>query len=245
MTHNLLTALTAALAVSVELIEALAIVLAVGISRRWSDAAAGAIAAVVACGAIAAVLGAGVLASVPIESLRLVIGVFLLLFGLEWLRKGTLRLAGLRARSSAQAEYDEVVTELEDDPLPPEGQADWAGRAIAFKGVLLEGVEIVLIVSVLASGPGDAAPALAGAAAAAVLTIAFGLLLRGRLAGLPETEVKWGVGVLLTSFGVFFCGEGLGVEWPAGDLALIYIAVAMALTSRAQIGLFRAEPKTA
>jgi uncharacterized membrane protein len=245
VTHDLLTALTAALAVSVELIEALAIVLAVGISRRWSDAAAGAIAAVVVCGAIAAVLGAGVLASVPIGSLRLVIGVFLLLFGLEWLRKGTLRLAGLRARSSAQAEYDETLTELEEDPLPAPGQADWAGRAIAFKGVLLEGVEIVLIVSVLAAGPGGAAPALAGAAAAALATIAFGLLLRGHLANLPETEVKWGVGVLLTSFGVFFCGEGLGVEWPAGELALLYIAAAMALTSRLQIRLLEPAARTA
>jgi Ca2+/H+ antiporter, TMEM165/GDT1 family len=241
MTHDLLAALTAALAVSVELIEALAIVLAVGISRRWRDAAIGAAAAVLACGALAAFLGAGVLASVPIESLRLVIGVLLLLFGLEWLRKGTLRLAGLKARSSAQGEYDETIEELEDDPLPPAGKPDWAGRAIAFKGVLLEGVEIVLIVSVIASQPGNAAPALIGAAAAFVVTIGFGTVLRGHLAGLPETEVKWGVGILLTSFGVFFTGEGLSVDWPGGEVALVYTAVLLAIASRVQIARLHAE----
>jgi uncharacterized membrane protein len=233
--HQVLAALTAALAVSVELIEALAIVLAVGISRRWRDAALGAAAAVIACAALAAFLGAGVLASVPIDSLRLVIGVLLLLFGLEWLRKGTLRLAGLKARSSAQDDYDEAIQELDDDPLPPEGDADWAGRAIAFKGVLLEGVEIVLIVSVIASQPGNEAPALVGAAIAVIVTIALGVALRGHLGGLPETEVKWGVGVMLTSFGIFFTGEGLSVDWPGGEAALIYVAFLLALASRAQI----------
>jgi Ca2+/H+ antiporter, TMEM165/GDT1 family len=137
----LLVTLGAAVAVAVELVEALAIVLAVAVSRRWSDALIGAALAVVVCALIAAVLGPVVLASVPLDPLRVTIGVLLLLFGLEWLRKGTLRLAGRRSPSSSPAEYLETREALEDVPLPPPGRADWAGRAVAFKGVLLEGVE--------------------------------------------------------------------------------------------------------
>jgi uncharacterized membrane protein len=230
--NALLAAATAALAVAVELVEALAIVLAVGVSRRWRDALIGAAAGALTCAALAAVLGAGVLASIPIEALRLTIGTLLLLFGLEWLRKGTLRLAGRRARSSAQAEYDETLDELDEAALPPEGEADWAGRAVAFKGVLIEGVEIVLIVSVIASDHARRVPALIGAAVAMLATIGAGVWARGALMKVPETEVKWGVGVLLSSFGVFFCGEGLSVDWPGGDVALLYIAAILAVVSQ-------------
>jgi uncharacterized membrane protein len=243
--NALLAAATAALAVAVELIEALAIVLAVGVSRRWPDALIGAAAGAAACAALAAVLGAGVLASIPIEALRLTIGTLLLLFGLEWLRKGTLRLAGRRARSSAQAEYDETVDELDEVGLPPEGEADWAGRAVAFKGVLIEGVEIVLIVSVIASDHARRVPALIGAAVALVATIGAGIWARGALMRVPETEVKWGVGVLLSSFGVFFCGEGLSVDWPGGDLALLYIAAILAVVSQLQAHTLARELRTA
>jgi uncharacterized membrane protein len=228
-----LVALGAGVAVAVELLEALAIVLAVGVSRRWPDALAGAAAAVAACALLAAVLGP-VLASVPLDALRITIGTLLLLFGLEWLRKATLRLAGRRARASSLAEYVETREELEDAPLPPAGQADWAGRLVAFKGVLLEGVEIVVIVSALASRPSGPAPALLGAALAAVVVLAAGAWLRRPLARIPETELKWGVGVLLSAFGVFFAAEGLGVEWPGGDLAILYVAAILGLASQAQ-----------
>jgi uncharacterized membrane protein len=229
-----LVMLGAAVAVSVELIEALAIVLAVGVSRGWRDAFLGAAYAVVACALLAVVLGPILLASVPIDALRVVIGVLLLLFGLEWLRKGTLRLAGRRARSSSLAEYLETQEELERDAAPPAGEPDWAARVVAFKGVLLEGVEVVLIVSALAARPSGPAPALLGAAAALIFVLAAGAWLRTPLTKLPETELKWGVGVLLSSFGVFFVAEGLSVDWPGGDAAILYIAAVLAATSQLQ-----------
>lgn len=232
MSGDLLAAGAAALAVSVELLEALAIVLAVGVGRSWRDAAVGAAAAVVVCAALA-LLGGSILNAIPIDSLRLVIGILLLLFGLEWLRKGTLRLAGLRSRSSARAEYQETLTEL--GKAGESVGADWTARLIAFKGVLLEGIEIVLIVTVIASEPAHATPALIGAGLAVALTIVLGIATRERLAALPETELKWAVGVMLTAFGVFFTGEGLQTEWPGGDAAPLYSAAAIAAVAALRV----------
>jgi uncharacterized membrane protein len=229
-----LVALGAAVAVSVELLEALAIVLAVAVSRRWSDALIGAAGATLACGLLAAILGPVVLASVPLSTLRFAIGFLLLLFGLEWLRKGTLRLAGRRARASSLSEFLETQEELDEVPLPPEGQPDWAARAIAFKGVLLEGVEVVVIVTALAARPSGPTPALVGAAAATVAVLAAGAWLRRPLSQIPETELKWGVGVLLSSFGIFFLAEGLRVHWPGGDLAVLYLVAFLATLSHLQ-----------
>jgi uncharacterized membrane protein len=123
-----LVAIGAAVAVSVELLEALAIVLAVGVSRRWSDALIGSAWAAGVCALLAVVIGPVVLASVRLDALRVAIGALLLLFGLEWLRKGTLRLAGRRSRSSSLSEFVETQEALHDAPLPPPGRPDWAGR---------------------------------------------------------------------------------------------------------------------
>src|SRR3954468_9213643 len=229
-----LVALGASVAVAVELLEALAIVLSVAVSRRWSDALIGALGAVVACAVLAAVLGPVVLGSVPLDALRTTIGFLLLLFGLEWLRRATRRGAGRRSRASSLKEYVEAREELEDAPLPPPGEADWAGRIVAFKGVLLEGVEVVVIVTALAARPSGPAPALAGAAVAAVAVLGAGAWLRKPLARIPETELKWGVGVLLSAFGVFFLAEGLGVAWPGGDVAVLYLVAALGAVSQLQ-----------
>jgi Ca2+/H+ antiporter, TMEM165/GDT1 family len=230
-----LTLLGAMLACGLEMLEALAIVLAVGITRRFRDSLLGAAGAVVVLAALAVVLGPVLIARVPLAPLRIVIGAFLLLFGLEWLRKGVLRLAHLRSPSSSFREFVEEQEELEGMALPPEGQPDWAGRTIAFKGVLLEGIEVILIVTALGARPGGLAPALIGGGVAVLVVIGIGLVLHAPLSRLPETHLKYLVGIVLSSFGVFFAAEGLGVEWPLSDAALLYLAAAFALLSQVQI----------
>jgi uncharacterized membrane protein len=235
VTAWVLTALGAALAVGLELLEALAIVLAVGVSRRWSDAVLGALGAVAVLAAVAGLVGPVLLASLPLSLLRVVVGVALLLFGLEWLRKGVLRLAGRRSRSSSLREYLEEREAMEALPPPAPGQPDWPARIVAGKGVLLEGLEVVLIVAALAGGAHGAAPALAGAGVAVLAVAAIGAVVHRPLARLPESHLKYAVGVMLSSFGVFFLAEGLGVEWAGGDAALLYVAAALLLVSQIHV----------
>jgi uncharacterized membrane protein len=229
---NVLVAAGAGLAVLVELLEALAILLAVGTTRSWRDAWLGAVAATVACAAVAVVVGPVLIERLGLTALRLVIGAALLWFGLNWLRKNVLRLAGRKKRSSSAAEFEEVRDEVA-------GSTDWVAFVVAFKGVFLEGLEIVLIVSVLAGRPSGAAPAIVGAVAAALLVIGLGVALRRPLSQLPETELKFTVGVMLTTFGVFFVGEGLSVRWPGGDVALLYLLAAVLASAGAAVRALR------
>ena len=163
VTAFVLTLAGAALAVGLELLEALAIVLAVGSARRWRDAVLGAAGAVALLALVVVAVGPLLLARLPLEPLQVVIGVALLLFGLEWLRKGVLRLAGRRSPSSSFQEYLDEREALEAMAAPPPGEPDWPARIVAGKGVLLEGVEVVLIVAALGAGPDGLAPAVAGA----------------------------------------------------------------------------------
>jgi uncharacterized membrane protein len=217
-----LTALGAALAVALELLEALAIVLAVAVTRRASSAFAGAAAAVLVCVGVGVLLGPPLADKVAIQPLRLIVGIALLLFGMEWLRKGVLRLSGRRARSSSYEEFEEEREALgREDPV---GEGfDWPGATVAFKGVLLEGVEVILIVAALAAQPSRRTAAYVGASVAAVAVVALGAFVHRPLRGLPETELKYVVGLMLTTFGTFFCAEGLGYEWPLGDAALLVV----------------------
>ncbi|MFL5883663.1 MAG: hypothetical protein ACJ77M_01215 [Thermoleophilaceae bacterium] len=230
-----LTLAGAALACGLEMLEALAIVLAVGLTRRMRDALMGAAGAAVACALLALALGPLLLSRVPLDPLRVVIGAALLLFGLEWLRKGILRLAGRRSPSDSFKEFVEEREALEAMELPPEGRPDWAGRAIAFKGVLLEGVEVILIITALGARPGGLAPALVGGVVALVAIGGIGVVLHAPLRRVPESHLKYMVGVVLTSFGVFFAAEGLGVHWPGSDAALLYIAAAVLAFSQLQV----------
>jgi uncharacterized membrane protein len=243
-TAFVLTALGAVLAVGLELLEALAIVLAVGSTRSWRDALLGAAGAVVLLAVAVVAVGPVLLASLPLDVLKVVIGTALLLFGLEWLRKGVLRLAGRRAPSDSLKEYLEEREAMEAEPPPAPGHADWAARVVAGKGVLLEGLEVVLIVAALGAGPDGLAPALAGAAVAVVAVLAIGAVVHRPLARLPESHLKYAVGVVLSSFGVFFLGEGLGVDWPLGDVALLYVAATLLAVSQAQVAAL-ARPREA
>src|SRR3954452_21481894 len=241
-----LTAVGAALAVAIELFEAMAIVLAVALSRRPSAALAGAGAATLACAALAVVVGPVLVAQVAGDALRVVVGIALLLFGMEWLRKGVLRLAGRRARSDSYAEFLAEREALAEEEPPPAGRFDWAGFVIAFNVVLLQGVEVILIVTALAARPGGLAPALVGGAAAVVLVLGFGVLMHRPLRRLPESELKYVVGLVLTTFGTFFCAEGLGADWPLGDAALLVVLAFWLVVSqgavRALAGAGRGRP---
>jgi uncharacterized membrane protein len=216
-----LTMLGAALACALEMFEAVAIVLAVALERRPRDALIGAFAAALVCAALGAALGPTLVENIALAPLRLIVGVALLMFGLEWLRKGILRLGGRRARSSSFGEFVEERQALHEAPAA--AGPDWAARTVAFKGVLLEGVEVILIVTALAARPGGSEPALLGAGLALVVTVALGAALHRPLQRIPETELKYVVGLLLTSFGTFFAAEGLSVHWPLGDAALLVL----------------------
>ena len=242
MTAFVLTLCGAALAVALELLEALAIVLAVGSARRWRDAVIGALGAVLLLAVVVVAVGPLLLARLPLAPLQVVIGVALLLFGLEWLRKGVLRLAGRRSPSSSFQEYLEEREALEGMAAVPPGQPDWPARIVAGKGVLLEGVEVVLIVAALGAGRDGLAPAVLGAGLAVILTLGVGIVLRRPLMRLPESHLKYAVGIVLSSFGVFFLGEGLDVEWPLADGALLYIAATLLLVSQVQIAALAREP---
>ncbi len=242
MTAFVLTLCGAALAVGLELLEALAIVLAVGSTRSWRDAVIGAAGAVALLAVVVVAVGPLLLARLPLGPLKVVIGVALLLFGLEWLRKGVLRLAGRRSPSNSFQEYLEEREALEGMEAPAPGRPDWPARIVAGKGVLLEGVEVVLIVAALGAGPDGLAPAVAGAGVAVLLTLAIGFALHRPLMRLPESHLKYAVGIVLSSFGIFFLGEGLDVHWPLADGALLYVAAALLCVSQIQVATLARGP---
>jgi Ca2+/H+ antiporter, TMEM165/GDT1 family len=237
-----LTMSAAAAAAGLEMLEALAIVLAVGVARGFRDAWLGALAAVIGVGLLCLALGPALLNGADLHVLRVIVGSFLLLFGLEWLRKGILRMAGIRKRSSSYEEFVEERDALGGAAAPVAGP-DWSGRLVAFKGVFLEGMEVGLIVLALGGSPGHLAPALLGTAVALAMVIGIGAVVHRPLRRAPETQLKLGVGIALTSFGTFFAAQGLGVEWPLGDLALLNLAAIFAATAWFAIRLIgRAAP---
>jgi Ca2+/H+ antiporter, TMEM165/GDT1 family len=237
-----LTMAAAGTAAAVEMLEALAIVLAVGVARGFRNAWLGALAAVIGVVLICVSLGPALLKGADLHILRVIVGSFLLLFGLEWLRKGILRMAGVRKRSTSFEEFVEERDALRGVTSPVAGP-DWAARLVAFKGVFLEGLEVGLIVLALGGSPGHLAPALLGAAVALALVVGIGAMVHRPLRRVPETQLKLGVGIALTSFGTFFTAEGLGVDWPLRDLALLYLAAVFAATAWFAIRLIgRAAP---
>lgn len=218
------------LASCVEMVEAATIVVAVGVTREWRSALLGVGAALAVLAAVVAVLGP-TLTAIPIGALRIAVGGLLLVFGLGWLRKAILRGAGLKAlHDETQAFHEE--RERARAARVRAGGLDTYGFTVAFKGVLLEGLEVVFIVVTFGSNQRNVGLAALGALAAVVVVLVAVLAVRAPLARVPENAMKFAVGSLLTAFGTFWGAEGAGVAWPGGDIALavlIPLTVALAL----------------
>jgi len=236
VTPTVLVVLGAFLASAVEMVEALTIVLAVGITRGWRSAGIGAAAAVATLAVVVAVLGPA-LTQVPLNALRVVVGTVLLVFGLQWLRKAILRAAGIRALHDEDAIFARELDEAREQALDTRARLDWYAFTLSFKGVLLEGLEVALIVVTFGSTGGHLALAAAGAAGAFVVVATVGAFVHHPLSRVPENSLKFAVGIMLTSFGVFYGAEGAGIAWPGSDLALLgviafFAAVSFALVAR-------------
>ena len=222
MTGNLLVFLGAALASAVEMVEALTIVLALGVARGWRAPLQGAVAALVVLVVLVAALGPA-LEAIPIDVLRLIVGSLLLVFGLQWLRKAILRASGLKALHDEDAAFAAEVAAAEAMGLP--AGRDRYSLVIAFKSTLLEGLEVAFIVITLGANQGATAVAAAGAIVALVVVAILGVVVRKPLSRVPENTLKFTVGVMLTSFGTFWAGEGIGIDWPADEASLAGLIV--------------------
>jgi uncharacterized membrane protein len=219
------------LACAVEAVEALTIVLAVGTTRSWRSATYGIGAAAIALAVAVAALGPA-LTALPIGTLRVVVGGLLLVFGLQWLRKAILRAAGLKALHDESAAFEEESRRARTvSDADSRGRIDAYAFTVSFKGVLLEGLEVVFIVLTFGANQHRIGLAALAAVAAVVLVVAVGFAVRGPLARAPENAMKFAVGVMLTSFGGFWSAEGAGAHWPGGDAALLAIIPSLLLAA--------------
>lgn len=229
---------SAFLASSVEIVEAFTIILVVGTLRGWRPAAAGTAAALAVLGVLVITLGP-LLETIPIHALQLVIGVLLLLFGMGWLRKAILRAGGVIPLHDEEAIYAAQSSALLADATRDKRKRDWVAGLTVFKAVLLEGLEVVFIVLTVGAGRGLLWPAALGALAACVVVLLVGLAVRKPLSTVPENALKFVVGVMLSAFGVFWTGEGIGVNWPGHDLAIPVLALLFLLAAGAAVRYVR------
>ncbi len=241
-------ALTTFLASGVEAVEALTIVLAAGLTRGWRSTLIGVAAATLVLALLVAALGPA-LSAVPLSALRVVVGGLLLAFGLQWLRKAILRAGGAKARHDEEAIFEREVAAARG-AAQGTARLDWYAFTLAFKGVLLEGLEVVFIVLTFGANAHRMALAVVGAAAAVAVTVAVGAVLHRPLGRVPENTTKFVVGLMLTTFGTFWGGEGAGIHWPGSDGALpvllvffaAFAGVAVVLTRRATMAQPQASP---
>jgi uncharacterized membrane protein len=234
--------LTVFVACAVEAVEALTIVLAAGLTREWRSTFFGLAAALLALAAIVAVLGPTI-TLLPLTALRLVVGALLAIFGLQWLRKAILRAAGYKSLHDEASAYLREVAAAKAAGVSSRGRVhDWYAFTLSFKGVLLEGLEVVFIVITFGASQHNVGAAVIGAAAAVIVVAVTGILVRAPLAKVPENAMKFAVGIMLTSFGIFWGAEGAGVEWPGHDAALLVLVPLVALVSLGYTVLLRARP---
>lgn len=233
-------ALTTFLASMVEMVEAMTIVLAMGFTRGWRSTLGGAAAALVVLAVFTYAAGYSLATWLPRSALQLGVGALMLVFGLQWLRKAVLRSAGIKALHDEEAVFDKATSSGRDAVSTSWLGLDWFGFVVSFKGVFLEGLEVVFIVLTFGLSAGHLPVAVAGACVAALVVVVAAALARGPLTRVPENTVKYTVGLLLTTFGTFWAIEGLGVlgpgggslEWPGGELAVPALLLAWLVVSR-------------
>jgi uncharacterized membrane protein len=241
VTRSVFLFLTAFLACGVEMVEALTIVLAVGVTRGWRSTLLGAGAAAFALAVLVAALGPAISAA-PIDSLRLVVGGLLLVFGLQWLRKAILRAGGYQALRDESAAYAKERAEAGHAAPGGRSALDWYSFTVCFKGVFLEGLEVAFIVITFGAARHNGVTIAAAAAGAAfVIVVGAGVIVRAPLSRVPENTLKFAVGLLLTTFGTVWSGEGAGVSWPGEDGALLGILGLLLITSLGTVRLLRHE----
>ncbi|HVX17413.1 MAG TPA: hypothetical protein VHA73_05215 [Acidimicrobiales bacterium] len=235
--HDVFLVAAASVACVVEMVEALTIVLAVGVTRGWRSAVIGTLAALAGLAVVVAALGPAV-SLVPIDTLRLGIGALLLVFGMQWLRKAILRASGFKALHDEDAIF--LAEEQAAQAAPRDMQGlDWYTFTVSFKGVFLEGLEVAFIVVTFGGAQHNVGLAAVGAGIAAVLTLCVGLLIHQPLSRVPENTLKFVVGVLLTTFGLFWSGEGAGFAWPGHDAALAGLLVYVIAVSAGLVAFLR------
>ena len=226
------------LASAVEMVEALTIILAVGVTRGWRSSLTGAASASVALAAIVGVFGPA-LTLIPLDVLRLVVGGLLLVFGVQWLRKAILRASGLKALHDEDAIFEQERREAAAGPSEERLGLDWYAFTLAFKGVFLEGLEVAFIVITFGTSQGRLGLAVVGAAAAFVLVAVVGVAVHRPLSRVPENTLKFGVGVMLTTFGTFWGTEGTGAKWPGGEASLLGVLVGVLALSLGLVAVLR------
>jgi uncharacterized membrane protein len=226
---------SAFLASLVEVVEAFTIVLAVASVRGARPAIGGTVAGLAVLAVIVALFGPAI-DRIPLGPLQFIVGLLLLLFGLRWLRKAVLRAAGIIALHDEDAAYQRETAHLKQEVARREARADWLAGLTAFKAVMVEGLEVVFIVIAVGAGRGLIWAASFGALGAVALVLSIGALLHQPLRRVPENALKFAVGVMLSSFGVFWTGEAFGVPWPGDDLAVagfiaLFLAASMGLVA--------------
>jgi uncharacterized membrane protein len=221
---------SAFLASAVEMVEALTIVLAAGVARGWRSALVGAAAAAAALAVVVAAVGPAI-TSIPIDALRLVVGGLLLTFGLQWLRKAILRASGHKALHDESAIFAQELQQARAETSQSRHGVDAYGFTLSFKGVFLEGLEVAFIVLTFGSAQRSIPLAALGATVAFLLVVVVGVALRAPLARVPENTIKFAVGIMLTTFGIFWSTEGAGADWPGSDLSLIALLAFVSVVS--------------
>jgi uncharacterized membrane protein len=221
VTSSVVLVLAVFAASAVEMVEALTIVLATGVTRGWRSTLEGVGTALAVLCVLVAAFGPALVHLVPLDALRVVVGALLLVLGLQWLRKAVLRASGHKAMHDEDAIYRHRVEELSE--LPPAVGRDATAFTVAFKGVFLEGIEVVMIVLTLGTTSRRLGLAALAGLSAVVLVGLVGLVLARRLTEVPENAMKMTVGIMLCSFGTFWVAEGLGVPWPGADLSILWL----------------------